>query len=135
MARTPRTHSGLSAAGLTIALLILLAACDGGGSPEEQAPTPTSGLMELLAYVPTGYEQYWVCMSSQRRFLDEAGFQDVRTSDQLEAALSSQSLSTNDREALLLVPAYVPSAFSRRWAMGTYKVRDILGLDFLQVED
>jgi len=137
MGRTQRIRSVVSAAvSLAVTLLILLAACGGGGGgPQEQAPTPTDGLMELMAYVPTGYEQYWVCMSSQRRFLDDAGFQDVRTTDQLEAALSSQSLSAKDRDALLLVPAYVPSAFTRRWAMGTYKVREFLGLDFLQIED
>jgi hypothetical protein len=117
-----------------VALLILLGAC-GGGGPQDQAPAPTNNLLELLAYVPAGYEQHWVCVSSHRRFLDDAGFQDVQTSDQLEAALSSQSLSTQDRDALLLGPVGVPSAFARRWAMSTYKVRELVGLDFLQIED
>jgi len=119
----------------TIALLILLAACGGGGGPPEQVPPTTEGVLALMAYVPNSPQYSEFCFSSPRRFLDDAGFQNVRTFEDATEAAKDESLSSKDREALLLVPAGVQSTFTRRWAMSTLRIRDRLGLNFFEIEE
>jgi hypothetical protein len=143
MGRTPATRSVVSAVALT-ALLILLAACGGGGGSQEQAPAPTNGLMELLAHVPAAGEYQEVCFASPRRFLDHAGFQDVRTVEQAMALMKSQSIAMRNVEtpspdlldSLFSVgPVGVPSLYTDYWGLHFEKTRDLLGVEFFQVDD
>jgi hypothetical protein len=139
MGRTGTRTAVAAAVAPAIALLILLAACGGGGGPQEQAPTPTDGLLELMAYVPAAREYQQVCYSSPRRFLDAAGFEDVRTVEQAIAVMKGQSLedlSPEDVDKLFSVrPVGVPSLYTDYWGLHFERTRDLLGVEFFQVDD
>ena len=129
MAQTPGMRSVVSAA---VALVILLPAC-GGGKSQEQAPTPTDSLLELMAYVPAGREYEQVCFSSPRRFLDASGFEDVRTVDDAVPILEQQSLT--EEPAFSLQPVSVPSLYTDYWKDRFLQLPDILSLDLFAVDD
>ena len=133
MGRTPRTQC--AAVGL-IALLSLLAACDGGGPQEQsQDQAPTESFLELMAYVPAAREYQQVCFSSPRRFLDAAGFEDVRTVEQTVALLEKQSLVEVRDTDLSIEAVSVPSLYTDYWKIWFVKLRDLLGVEFFQIED
>ena len=143
MGRAPGTRAVVSAAiALATALLMLLAACDGGGAPQEQAPTES--FLELMAYVPAAREYQQVCFSNPRGFLDATGFEDIRTVEQAIALMKSQSILTKDLEALSpdeldklfsVRPVSVPSLYTDYWSLHLEKTRDLLGVELFEVED
>ena len=143
MGRAPGTRAVVSAAiALATALLMLLAACDGGGAPQEQAPTES--FLELMAYVPAAREYQQVCFSNPRGFLDATGFEDIRTVEQAIALMKSQSIAMRDVEtpspelldSLFSVgPVGVPSLYTDYWGLHFEKTRDLLGVEFFQVDD
>jgi len=117
--------------GLAIAL-ILLPAC-GGGKSQEQALTDR--FLELMAYVPATHDYEQVCFSSPRRFLDSAGFEEVRTVDEAVALLEKQSLVEVRDTDLSIEAVSVPSLYTDYWKIWFVKLRDLLGVEFFAVED
>jgi hypothetical protein len=92
-----------------------------------------------MAYVPAAREYQQVCFASPRQFLDAAGFQDVHTVEQAIALMKGQSLvdlSPEEVDKLFSVrPVGVPSLYTDEWGLHFEKLRDLLGVEFFQVED
>ena len=146
MGRAPRTRSAVSAAvALTTALVILLPACGGSESQDQsQDQAPTESFLELMAYVPSTHEYEQVCFSSPRRFLDAVGFQDVRTVEQAIALMKSQSIAIRDVQTpspelldklFSWGPVSAPSLYTDYWSIHFEKLRDLLDVEFFEVED